>query len=162
MLNKLKKTSSEGFTIIEVMIVLAIAALILLIVLLAVPALQRNARNTSRRNDASSLVSAINEYISNQNGALPTSAADFTANWKPGYYTTSDVTFTTNANQDTTDPSPASGSHIYVETYADCNSTETGIGSASATVNSNNIVVIYWVEAPGNANGLQEECATAQ
>jgi prepilin-type N-terminal cleavage/methylation domain-containing protein len=35
-----------GFTIIEVMIVLAIAGLILLIVFLAVPALEREARNT--------------------------------------------------------------------------------------------------------------------
>jgi prepilin-type N-terminal cleavage/methylation domain-containing protein len=35
MLTKLKKSNNEGFTIIEVMIVLAIAALILLIVLLA-------------------------------------------------------------------------------------------------------------------------------
>ena len=40
MLNKLKKSDKDGFTIIEVMIVLAIAGLILLIVFLAVPALQ--------------------------------------------------------------------------------------------------------------------------
>ncbi|HPW47952.1 MAG TPA: prepilin-type N-terminal cleavage/methylation domain-containing protein, partial [Candidatus Saccharibacteria bacterium] len=36
------KKDQKGFTIIEVLIVLAIAALILLIVFLAVPALQRN------------------------------------------------------------------------------------------------------------------------
>ncbi len=43
------KNKNEGFTIIEVMIVLAIAALILIIVLLAVPALQRNSKNTTLR-----------------------------------------------------------------------------------------------------------------
>ena len=59
MLKKLQKTNSEGFTIIEVMIVLAIAALILLIVLLAVPALQRGSRNTQRKNDVSALAGAI-------------------------------------------------------------------------------------------------------
>ena len=55
MLTKLQKRNTEGFTIIEVMIVLAIAALILLIVLLAVPALQRQFRNTAIKNDASSV-----------------------------------------------------------------------------------------------------------
>jgi prepilin-type N-terminal cleavage/methylation domain-containing protein len=51
-----------GFTIIEVMIVLAIAGLIMLIVFLAVPALGRNARNTERRNDLGKFVAAIEEY----------------------------------------------------------------------------------------------------
>jgi prepilin-type N-terminal cleavage/methylation domain-containing protein len=73
MLKKLQKRNSQGFTIIEVMIVLAIAALILLIVLLAVPALQRNSRNTSIKNDASALVAAVGEFASNNDGAIPTS-----------------------------------------------------------------------------------------
>jgi prepilin-type N-terminal cleavage/methylation domain-containing protein len=72
MLKKLQKRNSEGFTIIEVMIVLAIAALILLIVLLAVPALQRNSRNTQRKNDISAIVSATNEFVDNNNGISPT------------------------------------------------------------------------------------------
>ncbi len=71
MLKQLKK-SNEGFTIIEVMIVLAIAGLILLIVFLAVPALQRNARNTTLKNDASAIAGGITEYVSNNNGAQPT------------------------------------------------------------------------------------------
>jgi prepilin-type N-terminal cleavage/methylation domain-containing protein len=65
MLKKLKN-NNEGFTIIEVMIVLAIAGLILLIVFLAVPALQRASRNTSRKSDAGHLSSAVND-----NGTLP-------------------------------------------------------------------------------------------
>lgn len=71
MLKKLQK-DNKGFTIIEVMIVLAIAGLILLIVFLAVPALQRNQRNTQRKNDASHVAGLISEYQSNNNGALPT------------------------------------------------------------------------------------------
>ncbi len=74
MLQKIKKSRSEGFTIIEVMIVLAIAALILLIVLLAVPALQRNSRNTAIKNDASAIAAAVGEFASNNDGATPTSA----------------------------------------------------------------------------------------
>ena len=65
------RLTPEGFTIIEIMIVLTIAGLILLIVFLAVPALQRNARNSQRKADIASLLAAIDEYISNNNGPLP-------------------------------------------------------------------------------------------
>ena len=61
----------QGFTIIEVMIVLAIAGLIILVVLLAVPALQRNSRNTAIKNDASALAGGVTEYESNNDGAVP-------------------------------------------------------------------------------------------
>lgn len=66
-----RKGSTKGFTIIEVLIVLAIAGLILLIVFLAVPALQRSARNTQRKNDVAAVASAVANYISNNNGVLP-------------------------------------------------------------------------------------------
>lgn len=69
------KKRNEGFTIIEVMIVLAIAGLIMLIVFLAVPALQRNQRNTSRKNDISRIGAAINEWGSNNRGAVLTAGA---------------------------------------------------------------------------------------
>jgi prepilin-type N-terminal cleavage/methylation domain-containing protein len=74
MLKQLKKRE-QGFTIIEVLIVLAIAGLILLIVFLAVPALQRNSRNTQRRDDVAKLLSLVTEYSSNNNGQLPTGAS---------------------------------------------------------------------------------------
>ncbi len=73
MLQNIKKRN-EGFTIIEVMIVLAIAGLIMLIVFLAVPALQRNSRNTQYKNDAASLLSAATEWSNNNNGKVPASA----------------------------------------------------------------------------------------
>lgn len=75
--NLRKKT--EGFTIIEVLIVLAIAGLIMLIVFLAVPALQRNNRNTQYKNAAAAVLAAVNEYSNNNNGATPTSV-DIAAN----------------------------------------------------------------------------------
>lgn len=74
MLRKLTK-ENRGFTIIEVLIVLAIAGLILLIVFLAVPALQRNSRNTAIRSDAGNILSGVNEFVSNNNGILPTGLA---------------------------------------------------------------------------------------
>lgn len=63
------KKRMEGFTIIEVMIVLAIAGLIMLIVFLAIPALQRSQRNNARNADASKIAAAVNECLSNRNGA---------------------------------------------------------------------------------------------
>ncbi len=70
MQRRLKTMKEDGFTIIEVMIVLAIAGLIMLIVFLAVPALQRNARNTTRQNDAARMAAAVNECITNNNGRV--------------------------------------------------------------------------------------------
>jgi prepilin-type N-terminal cleavage/methylation domain-containing protein len=63
--------SKTGFTIIEVLIVLAIAGLILLVVFLAVPALQRSARNNGRRSDASRISAQVSDFESNQSGSLP-------------------------------------------------------------------------------------------
>lgn len=77
MFSKIRK-QNEGFTIIEVLIVLAIAGLIMLIVFLAVPALQRNARNTGRRTDVGRIGSEVTEFISNNNGTLPVAANNTT------------------------------------------------------------------------------------
>lgn len=75
MRNKLQQRKESGFTIVEVLIVLAIAGLIILVVLLAVPALQRNGRNTAIKNDASAVSGGIAEYSSNNDGGLPTGVA---------------------------------------------------------------------------------------
>lgn len=62
-----KLKNQKGFTIIEVMIVLAVASLIMLIVFLAIPALQRSGQNTQRTSDATKIAGAINECLSNRN-----------------------------------------------------------------------------------------------
>ena len=72
-MNNQKK--EKGFTIIEVVLVLAIAGLIFLMVFLALPALQRNQRDTQRKNDLSRLQTAVTSYTSNNRGSLPTAAA---------------------------------------------------------------------------------------
>ncbi len=67
----IKNTKSKrGFTIIEVVLVLAIAGLIFLMVFIALPALQRSQRNTQRRDDYSMLVTSINSYMASNNGKL--------------------------------------------------------------------------------------------
>lgn len=61
----------KGFTIIEVVLVLAIAGLIFLMVFIALPALQRSQRDTQRKNDLSRAITAVVSYASNNRGALP-------------------------------------------------------------------------------------------
>ncbi len=69
--NMLYKDTRSGFTIIEVVLVLAIAGLIFLMVFIALPQLQRAQRDTQRRNDIIKLQSAIENYKGNNNGRLP-------------------------------------------------------------------------------------------
>ena len=73
-MKKYLKRSASGFTIIEVIIVLAIAGLIMLVVFLAVPQLQRNARDNSRRAIVTRLKSEIENYASNNQGTYPLSS----------------------------------------------------------------------------------------
>ena len=71
--NKRWNSSSQkpAFTIIEVVLVLAIAGLIFLMVFIALPALQRNQRDTQRKNDMSRLKTAIDSYKANNRGKVP-------------------------------------------------------------------------------------------
>lgn len=67
-----KGAKVQGFTIIEVMLVLAVAGLIFLGVFMAVTTLNRQARDTERREDMVKLVSAIKKFQTNNRGSLPT------------------------------------------------------------------------------------------
>lgn len=69
-LRKLK----SGFTIIEVVLVLAIAGLIFIMVFTALPALQRNQRDTDRKNEAARILAAVQSFQSDNRGALPTAS----------------------------------------------------------------------------------------
>ena len=71
-MNTTLKKKDDGFTIIEVVLVLAIAGLIFLIVFLALPQLQASRRDTQRKNDAGRLVAAVENYAGNNSGTYPT------------------------------------------------------------------------------------------
>tara|TARA_B100000686_G_scaffold29779_1_gene30271 strand:- start:627 stop:1136 length:510 start_codon:yes stop_codon:yes gene_type:complete len=66
------KQTVKGFTIIEVVLVLAIAGLIFLMVFVALPALQRGQRDSARKSDVGTVASAITSYQSNNKGQSPT------------------------------------------------------------------------------------------
>jgi prepilin-type N-terminal cleavage/methylation domain-containing protein len=78
MLNKLSNRVKQqrGFTIIEVMIVLAIAGLIMVIVLIAVPQLQRSQRNSAATSALDRTFTEIQNYATNNNGKNPATAGE--------------------------------------------------------------------------------------
>jgi prepilin-type N-terminal cleavage/methylation domain-containing protein len=71
----------RGFTIIEILIVLAIAGLILTIVFIAVPQLQRNTRDSQRQNMVARLKSELEAYAANNQGQYPFLGVPQT--WRP-------------------------------------------------------------------------------
>ncbi|MBR2831238.1 type II secretion system protein [Candidatus Saccharibacteria bacterium] len=71
MLRQSVKNKKKGFTIIEVVLVLAIAGLIFLMVFVAFPQLQRNQRDTQRRNDMARFLTAVMNYQTNNRNKLP-------------------------------------------------------------------------------------------
>lgn len=83
---KANTNSKKGFTIIEVVLVLAIAGLIFLMVFVALPALQRSQRDTARRNDLARVDTSAVQYQTNNQGTgnngsnLPTPSKE----WEPG------------------------------------------------------------------------------
>lgn len=68
------KTKS-GFTIIEVVLVLAIAGLIFMAVFIALPALQKSQRDTQRKADVERVVAKINDYQAANRNELPDGTA---------------------------------------------------------------------------------------
>lgn len=133
--------TKQGFTIIEVVLVLAIAGLIFLMVFIALPALQRSQRDTQRRNDYSMLSTAVTNYISNNNGRLTKLVNDTTSgkellsktwinsegldpNGRPYYLKA--FTYDGWAKNSYWQPQGATdvGSEVYVITGANCNDSD--------------------------------------
>lgn len=71
MKNQFKRKRQEGFSIIEVLIVLAIAGLLMAVIFIAVPQLQRNARDNTRQSVAQRLKSEMETYSGNNQGKYP-------------------------------------------------------------------------------------------
>jgi prepilin-type N-terminal cleavage/methylation domain-containing protein len=159
-LNKYKQERSDkGFTIIEVMIVLAIAGLILLIVFLAVPALQRSSRNTERKTDVGRIGSASTTVLSNNNNVL-TDLTTATLQAEIGtlsYYQGSQVTVATTIPSTATNNT--TGNTVIVYPGAVCSPfTKNGLpaqGATSAGATNTSIAIDYATET---GSGLDYVC----
>ena len=83
----------KGFTIIEVVLVLAIAGLIFLMVFIALPALQRGQRDNQRRQDVSRFMSQVSSYSTNNRGSVPAANTTSMSSFLDGYMKKSDGEF---------------------------------------------------------------------
>lgn len=131
---------NKGFTLIELVIVLAIAALILAAVFLAVSGAQKSRRDSQRKSDAGQLVSQMETAASNNNGSYPASGSF------PASFTAKDPT-SGNAYTPSTGvtTSPPAGTIAYA-IDATCN-------GQTATTNTNNrkYAVVVGLEQGGSA-----------
>lgn len=88
-----QKNKEQGFTIIEVVLVLAIAALIFLMVFIALPALQRSQRDTQRKNDLSRAMTALSNFQANNRNTLPGTTSGAWNTFATNYLRTGGDTF---------------------------------------------------------------------
>jgi prepilin-type N-terminal cleavage/methylation domain-containing protein len=146
-----KKLNNKGFTIVEVLIVLAIAGAILAAVLIAVPALQRSGRNATAKTAAQQLVAGVQEYASANGGTYPTGMTGLagSAKWTALGVAGSQAVTTTvsatikpswHATGAATAPTPGT-----VVAYASdsCNATNSGASAGTG------IAIIYPIENGG-------------
>lgn len=126
-----QELKQRGFTIIEVVLVLAIAALIFLMVFIALPALQRSQRDTARKNDVSIVSSAVSTWQGNNRATAkwPTSARlkDYASNVS-GNTTSIDSTADANGNAPIFNASPAAITmeHVVVYPASTCDTVSPG------------------------------------
>ena len=134
-MNAASKNKQSGFTIIEVVLVLAIAGLIFLMVFVALPTLQRNQRDTQRKQDLSRVITAIASYTQNTKGQLPTNWNTF----KSSYLEVAGDTFA----------DPTFGSYNFnVRTTADLPS------SGASTIDKDGSIYVYVGQKCGNDQDL--------
>lgn len=154
-MQKFYKRKSEGFTIVETLIVLAIVGVMMVVVFLAVPALNRNSRNNAAATNANNILAAVGSYLSNNGGVMP----GYVSNPSSGYVTISlsSGSTTDNAEKAKVDTSltaaslvtsipatkPAPGV-IYLVTKATCNDSAT---APQASSNGRAYVVWYGAES---------------
>ena len=67
-------SKQRGFTLIEVVIVMAIAALMILVVFQGVTGAQKSQRDSTRKQEAGRIQSMLETYASNNNGIYPSAA----------------------------------------------------------------------------------------
>lgn len=171
--------TKRGFTIIEVVLVLAIAGLIFLMVFIALPNMQRSQRDTQRRNDYSALSSNMTAFMTNNNGKLPSTGKldpskyiNGTGKDPDGYVYALEVVVCTSGSSGcnagniskVTTAATAYGSvsttkdkshYVYVMVNADCSGSGSNGAEAPAYNNSSRAFAIYGYLESGNGTYCQ-------
>ena len=142
------KSTKSGFTLIEIVIVLAIAAVIIGLVFLIVPNAQRSARDTKIQSNSNALSSSIEQFIANNPSTtvtagtltnLPTGCTWVSPNMKCNGLP---VTWATGALSDL---AATNNNTIYINTGAVCG-TDGKVTAPSGTPASK-YAVAWWSES---------------
>jgi len=152
-MNLLRK--EKGFTIIEVVLVLAIAGLIFLMVFIALPALQRNQRDTARKSDVASVASGVVAYTGNNRGSFPTTVLlasyvkDVSDNILPNTVAAPSIIVQTAPTEASTNVAPEDG-NIWVTPGSECSTSSVG-GQLLSKGTTRQFTVITKLESGGGA-----------
>ena len=148
---KKSPAKKSGFTLIEIVIVLAIAALIMVIVFVAVQGAQRSRRDTERRAAASRVLAGLVNCASDNSGTIGGPAAT-TTNVQCGSYiiavTNGDITGKgTLATAAANTPSSANKGYISAAANATTACPAAPVDGSPLTSGGGNICAYYWSEA---------------
>ncbi|NTW61211.1 prepilin-type N-terminal cleavage/methylation domain-containing protein [Candidatus Saccharibacteria bacterium] len=138
-----------GFTIIEVVLVLAIAGLIFMMVFIALPALQRTQRDMQRKDDLARMMTELTHYTSNNRGSLPNGTSGWNS-FETSYLLANNDTFV--------DPAGAASGQSVTDRYnlkIDSSGTYTDLTSTSFSDAQNMIYV-----APGAICNASDSAAS--
>jgi prepilin-type N-terminal cleavage/methylation domain-containing protein len=156
--SKKKKPAVDGFTAVEVLIVLAIAGLIILACLLTVPTAMRTQRNNSRKADAAMVGSQRLQYDQEINTSFSAPPGGFTCappitskmycqyiDKRLTYYNLSDVYYHFSGyTKPASGPTISNPKNILTDTHLKCDSAgKNAIPSDSAA----DMVVLYMIES---------------
>jgi prepilin-type N-terminal cleavage/methylation domain-containing protein len=161
MKKRLPASRKTGFTIVEVIIVMAIAGLMFLLIFKAVPALLRNSRNNQRKQDVQTILQDVSRYELNHSGSIPPNASFLnTFQAKLSYYSSSDVTVTyyNSASGAVTlfsNPTDiATNDRVVIVNHEKCDSTSSG-NATNAGAGYYDVVALFSVET---GNGSAHQC----
>ncbi|HTK39370.1 MAG TPA: type II secretion system protein [Patescibacteria group bacterium] len=144
--------SKRGFTLIEVILVLAIAALIFLMIFIALPALQASQRDTARKNDVSIVSSAVTKYTSGERKPIVAGGASATTDAAlQAYVDKLDQYETTDVHVKAVADGNPGATDIFVYANAHCNgsgvATDTNKRKAAVRIQLDKAGTFYCVDA---------------
>jgi len=175
--NLLSASNNAGFTIIEVLFVLAIAGVIMLLVFQAIPALERSSRNNQRKQDIATILRAVSQYELRDSGSFPadcngtpnacTDQLAANSNDYFLYYVKSKLTFYADGGSSadniilksqlpsaTPIPNPVIDTgKVYIYNYQKCSTS--GGGSTFGGAGFNDVVALYALET-GNGMSISQ------
>lgn len=145
---KFNHSTRKGFTLIELLVVIAILAILAVVVFVALDPIQRfaDARNSRRWVDVNNTLTAVHEYIVDNEGSLPAGLSTSMTETQLGTCASGGATLCTGASAACVDLSTPLAPYLKTMPVDAANGTAATTGY-SIEVDANNIVTISACEA---------------